>query len=59
MLHQEALCYKPEGRGFDSLCRRIFQLTWPFQPRYGPRDDWAYNTDEYQEYSWLQSAASA
>jgi hypothetical protein len=23
----EALCYKPEGRGFDSQCHWIFQLT--------------------------------
>jgi hypothetical protein len=22
-----ALCYKPEGRGFDSRCHWIFQLT--------------------------------
>jgi hypothetical protein len=33
----EALCYKPEGRGFDSRWGHwIFQLTWSFQPHYGP-----------------------
>jgi hypothetical protein len=49
----EILCYKPEVRGFHSrLDHWIFQLTWSFQPRYGPGFDSASNRNEYQEYSW-------
>jgi hypothetical protein len=48
----EALCYKPEGRGFDSrLGHWIFQLTQSFQPHYDPGVDWASNRNEYQESS--------
>ena len=42
----EALRYKSEGRGFDSLwCHWNF-----FRPHYGPRIDSASNINEYQEY---------
>jgi hypothetical protein len=48
----EALCYKKEGRGFDSwLGHWIFQLTQSFQPHYGPGVDSASNRNEYQESS--------
>jgi hypothetical protein len=49
----EALCYKPESRGFDSswgYC--IFYLAYSFQPHYGPGVDSASNINEYQEFSW-------
>jgi hypothetical protein len=47
------LCYKPEGRGFDS--RRghwIFQLTQSFHSHYDPGVDSVSNRSEYQESSW-------
>jgi hypothetical protein len=47
-----ALCYKPEGRGFDPRCHWIFQLTQSFQPHYGSGVDSASNINEYQESSW-------
>ena len=32
----EALCFKPEGRGFDSeYCHLNFSLTLSFRPHYG------------------------
>jgi hypothetical protein len=44
----EALCYKPEGRGFDSrLGHWIFQFTESFHPYYGPGVDSASNRNEY------------
>jgi hypothetical protein len=46
-------CYKPEGRGFKSRWGQwIFQLTWSFQPYYGPGVDSASNRNEHQESSW-------
>jgi hypothetical protein len=43
-----ALCYKPEGRGFESRWGHwILQLTQPFQPHYGPGVDSASNRIEY------------
>ena len=46
----EALCYKPEGRGFDSRwCHWIFSLTYSFRRHYGPGVDSASNRNEYQE----------
>jgi hypothetical protein len=49
----EALCYKPEGRGYDSRWGHwIFQLTSTFQPHYGPGVDSASNRNEYQKSSW-------
>jgi hypothetical protein len=43
----EALCYKPEDRGFDSLwCLWDFLLTY-FQSQYGPRVYLASNSKEY------------
>jgi hypothetical protein len=45
----EALCYKPEGRGFDSWWGHwIFQLTWSFQPHYDLGVESASNRNEYQ-----------
>jgi hypothetical protein len=47
----QALCYKPEGYGFDSRWGHyIFQLT--FRPHYGPGVDSTSNRNEYQEFSW-------
>jgi hypothetical protein len=47
----EALCYKREGRGFDSRCSQWnFSLTFSFWPCYGPGVDSASNRNEYQEY---------
>jgi hypothetical protein len=47
----KALCYKPEGRGFDSRwCYWNFSSTSTFQPHCGPRVDSASNRNEYQEY---------
>jgi hypothetical protein len=43
----EALCYKSEGRGFDSRWGHwIFQLIWSFKPHYGPGVDLASNLPE-------------
>ena len=56
----EALCYKLEGRGFDSRwCHRIFSSTYSFRPHYGPEVDSASNRNEYQEYFLGVKAASA
>jgi hypothetical protein len=47
----EALRYKPEGRGFDSRwCHWNFSLTYSFRPHCGPGVDSAANKNEYQEY---------
>jgi hypothetical protein len=47
----EALRYKSEGRGFDSLwCNWNFSLTYPFRSHCGPGVDSAANGNEYQEY---------
>jgi hypothetical protein len=47
----EALCYKPEGRWFDSrLGHWDFSLTYSFRPRCGPGVDSASNKNDYQEY---------
>jgi len=47
----KALCYKPEGRGFDSRwCRRNFSLHKSFRPNYGPWVVSASNRNAYQEY---------
>ena len=47
----EALCYKPEGREFDSrLCHRNFSLTLYIRPNCDTRVDLASNRNEYQEY---------
>jgi hypothetical protein len=43
----EALCYKPEGRGFDSGWGHwIFQLSSFLQPHYDPEVDSASNRNE-------------
>jgi hypothetical protein len=43
--------YKPEGRGFDSLCCHCnFSLTSIFRPQYGSGILSASNKNEYQEY---------
>jgi hypothetical protein len=46
----EALCYKPEGGGFDSRWGHwnFFQIIWSFQLYYGPGDDIASNRNQYQ-----------
>jgi hypothetical protein len=45
----EAVRYKPEGRGFDSLCCQWnFSLKQSFLPHSGPGIDSASNTNEYQ-----------
>jgi len=47
----EALCNKPEGRGFVARwCHWNFSLTYSFRPHYGPGVDSASNKNEYQEY---------
>jgi hypothetical protein len=47
----EALCYKSEGRGFNSRwCHWNFSLTQFFRPYFGPGVDSASNRNEYQEY---------
>jgi hypothetical protein len=49
----EALCYKPQDRGFDFRWDYWnFKLIYSFQPYYGPRIDSACNRNEYQESSW-------
>jgi len=56
----EALCYKPEGRGFDSRwCHWIFSLTYSFRRHYGPGVDSASNRNEYQECFLGVKAAGA
>jgi hypothetical protein len=47
-----ALCYKPEGRRFESRWSGYFQFTYSFQPYYGPGVDSASNRNEYQESPW-------
>jgi hypothetical protein len=47
----EALCYKPEGHGFNyRWCHWNFSLTQSFLPHYGPGVDSASKRNEYQEY---------
>jgi hypothetical protein len=47
----EALCYKPEGRVFNSRWWNWnFSLTLSFRPHYGPGIDSSSNRNEYQEY---------
>ena len=47
----DALRYKPEGHGFNSLwCHWKFSLTQSFRPHYGPGVDSASNRNEYQEH---------
>jgi hypothetical protein len=49
----EALCYKPEGRGFESRWGHwIFQAIESFQPHFDPVVDSASNRKEYQESTW-------
>jgi len=45
------LCYKSEGRWFDSRwCHWNFSFTQSFQSHYGPGVDSASNRNEYQEF---------
>jgi len=57
----KVLCYKSEGRWFDSSwCKWIFH--WhkkSFRPQYGPGVESASNRDEYQEYFLGVKAAGA
>jgi len=56
----EALCYKPEGRGFNSRWRHWnFSLSRSFWPHCGPKVDSASNRNEYQEYFLGLKAAGA
>jgi hypothetical protein len=56
----DALCYKPEGRGFDSRWSHWnFSLTYSFLPHYGPGVDSSSNRNEYQEYFLEVMAAGA
>jgi hypothetical protein len=49
-----------EGSGFDSRWgHRIFQLTNPSKPHYGPGVDPASNRNEYQESSWWSKGRPA
>jgi hypothetical protein len=46
----EALCYNPEGRGFDFWwCHWNFSMSYSFWLHYGPGVDSASNINEYQE----------
>jgi hypothetical protein len=46
----EALCYKPEGRGFDSRWSHWnFSVTLSFRSHCDPGVDSASNRNEYQE----------
>jgi hypothetical protein len=48
----EKLCYKPDGRAFDSLWGHwTFQLTTCFHLHYGHGVDWASCRNKYQELS--------
>ena len=56
----KVLCYKSEGRWFDSRwCHRNFSLTQSFRSHYGPGVDSASNRNEYQEYFLGLKAAGA
>ena len=56
----EAMCYKPEGRGFNPRwCHWIFFLAYSFWPHYGPGVNSASNRNEYQEYFLGVKAARA
>ena len=56
----KVLCYKSEGRWFDSrLCHWNFSLTYSFRSHCGPGLDSAYNRNEYQEYFLVVKAAGA
>jgi hypothetical protein len=56
----EALCYKSDGRGFDSRwCHWNSSLTYFFRPHYGPGVDSVSNRNEYQEYLLGVKAADA
>jgi hypothetical protein len=56
----EALCYKPECRGFDSRwCHWKFSLTYSFQSHSGSGVDSASKINEYQEYFLGVKAAGA
>jgi hypothetical protein len=51
----EALCYKPDGRGFDSgRC----QWRVSFRPHHGPGVDSASNRNKYQKYNYFLGGKS-
>jgi hypothetical protein len=55
----EALCYKPEGRRFESReCHWNFSLTCSFQPHYVPGVGSASNRNKYQEYFLVRRAVN-
>jgi hypothetical protein len=47
-----ALCYKLEGRGFESRGGGFFSTDLILPADYGPGVDSASNRNEYQESSW-------
>ena len=56
----KALCYKPEGRGFDSRrCHWNFSLTESFRSHCGTGVDSTSNRNEYQKYFLRVKAAGA
>ena len=56
----DPLCYKPEGRGFDSqMGPWNFSITSSFRPHYGPGADKASSTYYYQGYLLGVQAAGA
>jgi hypothetical protein len=56
----EALCYKREGRGFDSrFCHWNFPLKFSFWPHSEPGIDLVPNINEYKEYFLGVKAAVA
>jgi hypothetical protein len=56
----KVLCYKSEGRWFDSRwCHWNFLLTWSFRLHCGPGFDSASNRNEYQEHLLGVKAAGA
>jgi len=56
----KVLCYKSEGRWFDSRwCHWNFSLTKSFRSHYGPGVDSPSNRNEYQEYFlWVKTAGA-
>jgi len=56
----KALCYKSEGRWFDSRwCNEFFIDIKSFRSHYGPEVDSASNINEYQEHFLGVKAAGA
>jgi hypothetical protein len=56
----KALCYKPEGRGFDSRwCHRNFSVTYSFRSHYGPEIHSDSSRNKYHVYFlWVKAAGA-